>query len=312
VAKLLKQSSTAQPLVFLMVQSADHVTPLTGATCTVTLSKNGGSFASPSGAVSEIANGWYKVAGNATDTGTLGPLILHATAASGDPTDVLYEVVAFDPQVATNLGLSALPTAAAGASGGLPTGDNSGGVTVGAYESGKDPATLLLVTPANKVQTNATGQVQLAHDQAVIVPPKVVFSGGSPTKAAIAIPKIVAGVITGIVIVDGGAYGGTPTASITAGTNSAGASVGSGAVLGTVVLTGGAVSSVPVSNGGTLYQPNWNSLGEVIQNLRAWTTGNEVILVSGNYAYLLAGDGTTPALAAIYDNIGQPASRTSA
>lgn len=84
-----------------MVQSADHVTGLTGATVTVTLSKSGGSFASPSGAVSEIGSGWYKVAGNATDTATLGPLALHATAASGDPTDDRFDVVAFDPQSAT-------------------------------------------------------------------------------------------------------------------------------------------------------------------------------------------------------------------
>ena len=90
--RLLKQSSTAQPLMFLLVQSSDHITPLTGASPTVTLSKAGGSFASPSGAVTEVANGWYKVAGNATDTDTLGPLVLHATAASADPADVYFDV----------------------------------------------------------------------------------------------------------------------------------------------------------------------------------------------------------------------------
>jgi hypothetical protein len=108
---LLKQSSTAQPLVFLMVDSADHLSPKTGLSPTVTLSKNGGTFASPAGAVSEIGSGWYKCAGNATDTGTLGPLILHATATGADPVDVLYEVVAFDPQSATNLGLTNLDAA---------------------------------------------------------------------------------------------------------------------------------------------------------------------------------------------------------
>lgn len=117
--RLIKQSQTAQPLVFFMAQSSDHVTGLAGASPTVTLSKNGGAFGAASGAVSEISSGWYKVAGNATDTATLGPLLLHATATSGDPTDVQFEVVAYDPQSATNLGLSALPTASAGASGGL-------------------------------------------------------------------------------------------------------------------------------------------------------------------------------------------------
>lgn len=99
--RILKQSSTAQPLMFLMIDSSDHISAKTGLSPTVTLSKSGGSFASPAGAVTEVANGWYKVAGNATDTGTLGPLILHATGTAADPVDIEYEVVAVDPQSAT-------------------------------------------------------------------------------------------------------------------------------------------------------------------------------------------------------------------
>ena len=106
----IKQNQTAQPLVFLLVSSTDHLSGLTGASPTVTLSKNGGSFAAPSGTVSEIGNGWYKVAGNATDSNALGPLLLHATATGADPTDTRYDVVAFDPQAATNLGLTNLDT----------------------------------------------------------------------------------------------------------------------------------------------------------------------------------------------------------
>lgn len=90
----IKQSSTTYPLVFLMVDSTDHITGKTGLSPTVTLSKAGGTFASPSGAVTEIANGWYKVAGNATDSNTLGPLILHATGTGADPTDRVYNVTA--------------------------------------------------------------------------------------------------------------------------------------------------------------------------------------------------------------------------
>lgn len=97
----VQQSTTAFPLVFLLISSTDHITGLTGATVTVTLSKSGGAFASPSGGVTEIANGWYKVAGNATDTGTLGPLALHATASGADPTDALYPVVSYNPQSST-------------------------------------------------------------------------------------------------------------------------------------------------------------------------------------------------------------------
>lgn len=75
-----------------MVDSTDHVTGKTGLTPTVTLRKVGGAFASPAGAVTEIASGWYEVAGNATDNNTLGPLLLHATGTAADPTDVVYEV----------------------------------------------------------------------------------------------------------------------------------------------------------------------------------------------------------------------------
>ena len=69
----------------------------------VTISKNGGSFASPAGAVTEIANGWYAVAGNATDSATLGPLLLHG--GLGPIHAKSFDVVAFDPQSATSLGV---------------------------------------------------------------------------------------------------------------------------------------------------------------------------------------------------------------
>lgn len=127
----VKQSSTAYPLIFFMADASDHITGKTGLTLTVTISKNGGSFATPSGSVTEIANGWYKVAGNATDTATLGPLALHATGTGADPTDVMYRVVAYDPQDTVRLGLTALPNAAYGAAGGLNSGILNQGTAAG-------------------------------------------------------------------------------------------------------------------------------------------------------------------------------------
>ena len=56
--------------------------------------------------ITEIGNGLYRVAGNTTDSNTLGSLILHAEAAGADPCDIEFEVVAFDPQSGTSLGLS--------------------------------------------------------------------------------------------------------------------------------------------------------------------------------------------------------------
>lgn len=147
---LIKQSSTAQPLLFQLIDTADHIAGKTGASPTVTLSKNGGAFASPAGTVTEIANGWYQVAGNATDTGTLGTLILHATASGADPVDVVYDVVAFDPQSATNLGLSTL------ASNVPQTGDAYAIVNSATFGNAK---LVRSATPANALAINSSGYI---------------------------------------------------------------------------------------------------------------------------------------------------------
>lgn len=119
--KLRKQSDSTYPLFFLMVDSTDHITGKTNLILTVTISKNGGSFASPSGAVTEVGNGLYKIAGNATDSNTVGELWIHATGTGADPTDTSYTIVAYDPFDSVRLGLTALPNAAAEAAGGLYT-----------------------------------------------------------------------------------------------------------------------------------------------------------------------------------------------
>ncbi len=93
----VKQSQVDQHIYFLMIDSTDHLTGKTGLSPTVTILKNGGAFASPAGAVTEVSVGWYRLAANATDENTLGPLLLHATAAGADPRDDIFQVVAYDP-----------------------------------------------------------------------------------------------------------------------------------------------------------------------------------------------------------------------
>ncbi len=130
---LLKQSQTATNIVFYLVLASDHYTPATGLVPVVTLSKNGGNFAAASGAVTEIASGWYSLAGNATDSGTLGPLIVKASVATADDVHDLWQIVAYDPRDSVRAGLTALPNAAAAASGGLLiNGSNTGTVTLAA------------------------------------------------------------------------------------------------------------------------------------------------------------------------------------
>lgn len=135
----IKQSQTARALVFLMVDATDHITGKTGLAPAVTLSKNGAAFGAPSGAVAEIGSGWYKVAGHAGDSDTLGPLVLHATATGADPTDPTFEVVSYDPQDPMRFGLAALPAVAAGAGGGLLT-DKIGYALTAAYDAAKTAA----------------------------------------------------------------------------------------------------------------------------------------------------------------------------
>lgn len=124
---LIKKDIATQPLVFLMIDSSDHMTGKTGLSPTVTLSKNGASFASPSGSISEIGYGWYQVAGHASDTNTLGTLVLHATASGADPVDDRYEIIACDLQDATSLGLSRIDAAISSRS--TYAGTDSTGVT---------------------------------------------------------------------------------------------------------------------------------------------------------------------------------------
>jgi len=147
----IAQSTTAFPLVFFMTDSSDHLTGKTGLTPTVTLSKNGGAFASPAGTVTEISAGWYKVAGNATDSATLGPLILHATGSGADATEILYAVIINNPQtaLATAAALATLQTTANTIAGYIDT-------EVAAILAAVDTEVGSILTAANaiKVQTD--------------------------------------------------------------------------------------------------------------------------------------------------------------
>jgi hypothetical protein len=178
---LIQQAQTAQALPFLMVDSTDHLAPKTGLTPTVTLSKNGGAFSAPAGAVTEIGSGWYKVAGNATDSGTLGPLILHATASGADPVDVQFAVVAFNPLDAVRLGITGLPNAVAGANGGLPLGDASGRTTVGSIAANAVNAAALATDAVTEIQTGLALDSTVAKDATVAKDSTVAKPGSAMT-----------------------------------------------------------------------------------------------------------------------------------
>ncbi len=95
--------SVAYTRMFKMIDSADHLSKKTGLTCTVNISKAGAAFGAAGGTVSEVANGWYKVALSTTDTNTAGDLAFYITASGADDTDFVDQVV--DP-TAANLGVN--------------------------------------------------------------------------------------------------------------------------------------------------------------------------------------------------------------
>ena len=121
--------STAYTRTFVMVDSTTGLGK-TGATVTVNISKAGAAFGAAAGSVAEVANGVYKVSLTSADTGTLGDLMYYCTATGADNTYLCDQVVAYDPTDAVRLGLTAMPNANAGASGGiLISGANAGTVT---------------------------------------------------------------------------------------------------------------------------------------------------------------------------------------
>lgn len=91
-----QQGSTSYPVLFLLVDETDHVTPVTGASPTLTISKNGGAFGACSGSAVEVGGGIYKLA-NATDFDTLGPCVLKASALGCDPSVTVFRVSKGDP-----------------------------------------------------------------------------------------------------------------------------------------------------------------------------------------------------------------------
>lgn len=322
----IQQSSTAYPLVFLLVSSTDHVTPVTGlgSGATVTIRKVGGSFASPSGAISEIANGWYQVAGNATDSNTLGPLLLHATGTGTDPADMLYEVVSFNPQDTVRLGLTCLPNTAVTTNASLLTSGtgtdqisvSAGKVLLQATQTGVTIPTVTTVTNQLTAAQIATGvwQDTTAGDFTVAssIGKSLYTSGATPgaagghfiagTNAATTVTTSFTttftgnltgsvGSVTGAVGSVTGNVGGNVVGSVASVTGAVGSVTGNvgGNVVGSVASVTGAVGSVTGNVGGNVV----GSVGSVT-GLTTATIASAVLTTQMTESYNT--DGTAPTL----------------
>lgn len=211
--------STSFVAVFKAYLSSDHVTEATGKTIAITMSKAGGAFGNPNAGATnatEIANGWYKVTLDTTDTGTLGIIALRGAAATIDEVGDRFYVVK-----ATNGGLTALPDVAAEGAGGLFTrGTGAGQIN--------QPANGMI--DANVVRNAGTAITAAAGVQEVKV-------------ASIAANAITATSIAADAITDAKVASDVTIASVTGAVGSVTGNVG-GNVTGSVGSVVGAVGSV--------------------------------------------------------------------
>lgn len=89
--------SVALRVPLIAYLTSDHVSPATGKTIAVTISKNGGSFGNPSGGATnatEVSAGLYYVDLSTTDTESLGPLVVKGAEGTIDTIFARYQVVA--------------------------------------------------------------------------------------------------------------------------------------------------------------------------------------------------------------------------
>ena len=63
-----------QVVLFTLVSTSDYETEITTGAPSVTISKNGAAYAAPTGSVSHIGNGTWKIVVSAADVNTDGPM----------------------------------------------------------------------------------------------------------------------------------------------------------------------------------------------------------------------------------------------
>lgn len=150
-------NGVARTIVFKAYLASDHVSVATGKTIAITISKNGAtSFSNPAAGATnatEMASGFYKFALGTGDTDTNGPLAWRGAVATVDDVGDVFDVVN-----ATNGKTTALPAAAAAASGGLIiNGSNTGAITLNGLTTGALAASSIAVSGTTTFTGAVTG-----------------------------------------------------------------------------------------------------------------------------------------------------------
>lgn len=130
--KLSEATAARRRIPVLLVDITDGFTPEVGVvTPTINISKNGATVATGAGTWAEIGNGQYYYEFTTGEVDTLGWIAVNIEKATvSRDYNAVVQIMAYDALDSVRLGLTALPNVAAGASGGLPTGNASGQVTV--------------------------------------------------------------------------------------------------------------------------------------------------------------------------------------
>lgn len=149
---LLLRKNTAGQRVFFGLVNASTGAAITGATVTAQRAIDGAAQAAITGTITEIGGGQYRADLSQADTN--GDFIgLLFTATNAMPVSRFARTTNADLLDGVRLGLTALPNANAGASGGLPTGNASGQVTVAALTSNALDSVALATSAADEIAT---------------------------------------------------------------------------------------------------------------------------------------------------------------
>jgi len=166
--------ATSLVVVFRAYLASDHVTPATGKTIAITISKNGGAFGNPNAGATnatELSSGFYKVTLDTTDTGTAGPLAVRGAVATIDDVGIMYYVGQTPADVTHLLGTAWLTPGTAGtpdvnmklAGGGtVPSGaipNAVAGAAGGLFIAGTNAATTVTTSFTTTFTGNLTGSV---------------------------------------------------------------------------------------------------------------------------------------------------------
>lgn len=293
---ILKQS-TVYTRTFLMVQTSDHLTPITGATVTVNISKAGAAGGAAAGAVSQVDStnmpGWYKVALTTADTATLGDLSYHCTATSADPTD-------FVDQVAANILGDTLPANTTQLAGQTVTA--GAGVTFPSSVASPTNITAGTITTT----TNLTNAPTSGDFTATMKTSLNAATPASVTGAVGSVTGNVGGNVTGSV----GSVAGNVTGSVASVVGAVGSVTGAvGSVTGNV---GGSVASVTAAvtvSGASTLTESYAAQGAGLTIAQALYGINQMLnqkVVSGTTVTIKKRDGTTSAKTFTLDSATTP------